>query len=706
MQLELLDHERWVRLYAAWPDREVFAHPDYIALFAGPRDRVLAAYATTPAGWILYPFILREAGNGLTDITNAYGYGGPFMAGDAASHADEFWRAFDEWAHRERVVSEFLRFSLFDEHLLPYPGEREQRLVNIVRSLAPSADEIWADYDHKVRKNVNKARRSGVTIEVDTTGARQDEFLKIYFATMDRRDAERGYYFPRSFFEAINKLVGQFAYFHAVREGVVVSTELVLVSAHNVYSFLGGTDESAFDYRPNDLLKHEMFLWAKQQGKSRVVLGGGYSLDDGIFRYKKAFAPTGQKSFYVGCRVLDRDRYDQLVAARVALARSVDLSWSPDPTFFPAYRAKLPETLDLAVPRVTTPRHVVTSRLLTPDDPEWQRITSEGPHDIYHRPEYARIDAGHTAHKALAVWLESGKYGLLVPLLRRAIPALPGAYDAISPYGYAGPLWWRGEVPDADLRKTFSDSLREALGAESIVSVLLRLHPLLNGATAALEDLGAIVDHGETVPVHLTTDWPTIKARMRQTHRNEIAQAEREGIEIIHDPHFEHLDAFLALYHATMRRVRASDTYLFQRAYFERLRDDLPGRCHLFVARKQGTVAAASVFFEEDGIVQYHLSAMDPDLASSHASKLLLARAIYWARERNNRWLHLGGGVGARADGVFQFKVGFSPLRWRYRTLRIVVDEARYRSLSKLDATAPLGMTDEFFPIYRTADAS
>ncbi|MCX5743411.1 MAG: GNAT family N-acetyltransferase, partial [Proteobacteria bacterium] len=314
---------------------------------AGVRDRPLAAYAATPAGWILYPFILREvdpiAAPGLTDLTTAYGYGGPFRAGDGGDHAGAFWEAFARWAGTQGAVSEFVRCSLFEDDLLPYPGEREQKLVNVVRSLAPTEQEIWTDFDHKVRKNVAKAQRGGVTIEVDPTGARLDDFFGIYERTMDRREARRGYYFPRTFFESIAaELPGQFVYLHALLAGRVVSTELALVSAHHVYSFLGGTDEAAFDQRPNDLLKHELILWAKRAGKRRFVLGGGYAVDDGIFRYKKAFAPTGMMPFFVGRRVLDPARYDELVAARGVAGRALDPTWQPEPGFFPAYRAQLP----------------------------------------------------------------------------------------------------------------------------------------------------------------------------------------------------------------------------------------------------------------------------------------------------------------------------------------------------------------------------
>lgn len=343
---DLDDRARWEQLHAAWPAREVFAHPAYLSLFAGAGDRTLAAFAPTPNGWVLYPFILRQVAPGLTDITSPYGYGGPYRTGDAAEYAEPFWTAFAAWTATQGVVSEFVRFSLFDDDLLPYPGERVQKLVNVVRSLEPSAQEIWTDFDHKVRKNVNKATRSGVTVEIDPTGAQLDDFFRIYESTMDRREARRGYYFPRSFFETIGaQLAGQYVYVHARFAGRVVSTELALVSAHTVYSFLGGTEEVAFDQRPNDLLKHELILWAKQAGKRRFVLGGGYAEDDGIFRYKKAFAPTGMLPFHVGHRIFDRASYQQLVEATTAAAQELAPGWQPAPGFFPAYRSPGPSTL-------------------------------------------------------------------------------------------------------------------------------------------------------------------------------------------------------------------------------------------------------------------------------------------------------------------------------------------------------------------------
>ncbi len=46
---------------------------------------------------------------------------------------------------------------------------------------------------------------------------------------------------------------------------------------------------------------------------------------------------------------------------------------------------------------------------------------------------------------------------------------------------------------------------------------------------------------------------------------------------------------------------------------------------------------------------------------------------------RGNRWLHLGGGVGGDNDPLFAFKAGFSDTRFKNQTMRLILDEPRYR---------------------------
>lgn len=336
------EYDQWLQLLKSWQNIEVFAHPDYAGLFARSCDRVLCAVCEQAHGTIIFPFILRpvraeqwsNGGPDVYDIINPYGYGGQYFWGDV--DAEEFWNVFDRWALDSKVVSVFARLSLFADQIIPFRGNVVQKSLNVIRRLDMDLESIWMDYEHKVRKNVKKALRMGVEIELDWDGRRLDDFLRIYYATMQRRNASQYYYFNDAFFRnIINRLNGQACLFHAVYEGQVISTELVLVSRENIYSYLGGTLAEFFELRPNDLLKHNIILWGHENHKKRFILGGGYEENDGIYHYKKAFAPGFDLPFKTGIRNYD----DQTYAHLIQLRKEAEPDWVPSPGFFPEYRS-------------------------------------------------------------------------------------------------------------------------------------------------------------------------------------------------------------------------------------------------------------------------------------------------------------------------------------------------------------------------------
>lgn len=261
------------------------------------------------------------------DFATPYGYGGWLLEGDG--DPAPIFAAYQGWCREHQIVSEFVRFSLFSSSRERYYGEVIPRTNNVVRALDRPMDKMLMDFEHKVRKNLKKAEASGLEIRVDTTGEDLTDFLRIYRATMDRNHAENEYYFSEAFYQQLNTMCGHFAYFHVLYQGQVISTELVLMGTDVMYSYLGGTDDVYFAYRPNDFLKYHIIRWGVEHGYRQFVLGGGYGADDGIFRYKKSFAPEGIVRFYTGQTVFDSARYDALCALRTDLT---------DSAFFPRYR--------------------------------------------------------------------------------------------------------------------------------------------------------------------------------------------------------------------------------------------------------------------------------------------------------------------------------------------------------------------------------
>jgi Acetyltransferase (GNAT) domain len=313
--------------------------------------------------------------------------------------------------------------------------------------------------------------------------------------------------------------------------------------------------------------------------------------------------------------------------------------------------------------------------LLRASDPMWTSFLDETPHDFYHLPAYALLSAAEEGGEPWAIYVEDRDSRLLLPLVVR--PLTDGGRDAKSPYGYPGPI-----VTGTDRRDFERDALIEGkrlLEEEGIVSLFVRLHPLLNRSVPA--GVGTLVRHGDTVSVDLTLPMATLWSQTRHGHRNDINRSVKAGHRVGLDNAWTHFEEFKRLYLATMTRVSADRSYFFDDAYFEGLRQALGERLHLIVVQIDGAVAAAGLFVETCGIVEYHLSATDERFARNQPTKLMLDFARSWAKERGNLSLHLGGGVGAADDSLLEFKAGFSPLRHPFHTLRMVVLEEEYRRL-------------------------
>jgi hypothetical protein len=276
----------------------------------------------------------------------------PFKWG-GASAAEAFGINWTDGRRGSRLVTAFVRLSLFPDQVLDFRGDVVERFRNVVRELSSSEDELWKDYAHKVRKNVKRVVELGLSVERDANARRLPEFLGIYEQTMHRRSARQEYSFGRPFFERlIAQLPKCIQFFHVLSEGRVVSTELV-VAADHVHSSLGGTLKEALELRANDLLKHEIIRWAREAGKKTFVPGGGYDAADGIFRYKLSFAPKGARPFRVGTRVFDRAACDRLISRRSAWEREQGRDWIRQKAYSRRIEREHGTHLPLSAPRWT-----------------------------------------------------------------------------------------------------------------------------------------------------------------------------------------------------------------------------------------------------------------------------------------------------------------------------------------------------------------
>lgn len=325
--------------------RDFYFDPNYARVYADIDGKSDTFVFECPYGKVRNTFILREVkwrigGQTYYDIVTPYGYGGPLAENvtDIKQLMESYKTAFEQYCKEHNIICEFIRFHLFDnvdvrEH---YYGEIMHLLDNVVVNTTNDfVEDIWKKYEHKVRKNVNKAVNNGLEIVIENNLDHLFGFLDIYNSTMDRNNADSYYYFGAKYFEDIARLLpDNFMYFHVFKDGKIASTELVLCSEDYAYSFLGGTFTEYYQFRPNDFLKNEIIKWCNRTGRKRFVLGGGYHKDDGIYRYKRSFTPDPDVPFYVGRHVFDQEKYDQIVAQRAA----EDSNFNQETGYFPKYR--------------------------------------------------------------------------------------------------------------------------------------------------------------------------------------------------------------------------------------------------------------------------------------------------------------------------------------------------------------------------------
>jgi lipid II:glycine glycyltransferase (peptidoglycan interpeptide bridge formation enzyme) len=127
------------------------------------------------------------------------------------------------------------------------------------------------------------------------------------------------------------------------------------------------------------------------------------------------------------------------------------------------------------------------------------------------------------------------------------------------------------------------------------------------------------------------------------------------------------------------------------------------------VVRAENEIASAGIFSETCGIVQYRLSGTADAYRQNDASHLMTHFAREWARERGNTVFHLGDGVGAANDSLFQFKAAYSKHRSQFSTWRVIIDQQVYRDLlqsRQIEVDWQHAGSGKFFAEYRVCAPS
>lgn len=249
------------------------------------------------------------------DLETAYGFGGYYVNCDDEEFVKAAVNNYSQYCFNHNIVAEFIRF----DPLNPFPYKystyldflKMDREVVFV-DLSLSEEERIKNYSSTTR-NLVKKRLVNALIKKSYN---YDDFMKLYYETMKRQNADKYYYFDEKYFEKIINLEYCDLYGLYV-EDKPLSMGLFLKSKEIVYYHLGAHDESYNKLNPTYHLLHNIFNNYSKQGYKMIILGGGATPDpnDRIFFFKTRFSKE-TLPYYIGGKIFNKEVYNKLINLR------------------------------------------------------------------------------------------------------------------------------------------------------------------------------------------------------------------------------------------------------------------------------------------------------------------------------------------------------------------------------------------------------
>ena len=293
-------------------------------------------------GHVYYQFIVRPVPvqmEGLTyyDTITPYGFSGPIiLSGDPEKKqqlAELFNEAFQKYCDEHRIVTEYIRFNPWLNNRLDFEQFYQFRDNGHTLYIDLTVDDFFMDQFASVaRRQVRKAWKNNVEIEIDTTGESVAEFHRLYMLTAEKNQIAPYYMFSEeSLRRSFERFSGKQFLISAKHEGRYISSSLMLHHGDYLHYHLAANDPEFYSLAGNSLVIHEACRWGVEHGKKQLHLGGAGN-DENLYRFKRNFTKTEPLELMMGKKVRNQEAYDQLVEAKLK-NEQIQI-----PGYFPLYR--------------------------------------------------------------------------------------------------------------------------------------------------------------------------------------------------------------------------------------------------------------------------------------------------------------------------------------------------------------------------------
>ena len=323
-----------------YPD--IYFEPDYAGLYETEENRAVEYRFECEYGFITNLFLKRQIDIKLPDevqyydLVTPYGYGGPVIhwTNDKEKLIQAYMDDFGRYTEKEHIIAEFVRFHPILGNGVDFKEVYKSIFDRKTVGTNLTYDDVIAkEFSKHKRKDIRKALKNPeIRYEVTENPSTLQDFLKIYYSTMDRDKADDYYYFKPDYFQAmLEKFRG-----HITAGRVFLGDQLIAMGVYFRYgkylhAHLSGTLSEYLDYSPANILKYALAVYGHENGYEVIHYGGGSSRspENGLYRFKKEFGKNTEFDFYIAKKVWNEEIYKQICSAVGADVNS---------EFFPAYR--------------------------------------------------------------------------------------------------------------------------------------------------------------------------------------------------------------------------------------------------------------------------------------------------------------------------------------------------------------------------------
>ncbi|WP_044495094.1 GNAT family N-acetyltransferase [Nesterenkonia massiliensis] len=328
--------------------------------------------------------------------------------------------------------------------------------------------------------------------------------------------------------------------------------------------------------------------------------------------------------------------------------------------------------------------------------------------DTFSHPAYLAERAGIGERPRAVVFSHCSGSRVLYSFLQRPIsqdacghPVPEGYYDITTPLLYGGPLLAQVEGADAPTVMTdFWERFRDWALTEGIVSEFHRVNPVI-GTLPGYP--GTFREHAPHVVKSLagkTEDELLLDTS--KDFRRKLRRTREAGMKLLVDETGHHIETFIDLYYATMRRRNADVRFFYDEEFFDMVHRVFEGQiAYLFAIHEGAAVSTEMVLYCGDTAYSF-LGATEESSLRTGANIFLSHSAFVYAQSRGVQNYVLTGGItNTEEDSLLRYKFSMAKSgRRSYYTSHQVIDLDRYTQLS---ACRP---ESTFFPSYRAPQVS